>query len=109
LLFVDAGLFGQFNHDLKFGETTPKNTNLLILYGENGTGKTTLLWLVYHRLNKELAAGHRTYLSQFRFKKLCVTFSDSLEISESRDEPSGGGFFMQLPGAAPFGFKACGV
>jgi ABC-type lipoprotein export system ATPase subunit len=88
------GLFGQFNHDLHFGKQLPENPNLLILYGENGTGKTTLLWLVYHLLNREIDRGHRTFLAKHRFTKLCVTFSDGLEIAATRKEPSLGGFVL---------------
>jgi ABC-type Mn2+/Zn2+ transport system ATPase subunit len=90
------GLFGQFDHDLNFGEKIPDNPNLLILYGENGTGKTTLLWLVYHLLNKELGKGHRTFLTPYRFKRLSVSFSDGLEISATREESTTGSFAMTV-------------
>ena len=89
-------LFGQFDHDLCFGEPAPDNPNLLILYGENGTGKTTLLWLVYHLLNKRMKEGHRTYLTQHRFKRLSVAFNDETEVSAERDSARLGDFKMNL-------------
>ncbi len=86
------GLFGQFDHDLSFGDTVPENPNLMILYGENGTGKTTVLWLIYHLLNRRPGEGHRTYLASQRFKRIIVTFSDDAEISADRTSATPGEF-----------------
>jgi energy-coupling factor transporter ATP-binding protein EcfA2 len=101
------GLFGQFDHDLSFGEHTPEHPNLLILYGENGSGKTTLLWMLYHLLNKEGKRGHRTYLAHQQFRKLVVTFSDGLEISALRENADKGSFEVKIARAAadPASFK----
>lgn len=90
------GLFGQFNHDLKFREKLPENPNLLILYGENGTGKTTLLWLIYHLLNREVGRGHRSFLAKQRFKRLCIKFSDGLQIAAEREADEIGSFIMTV-------------
>jgi len=90
------GLFGQFNHDLSFGEEFPQNPNLLILYGENGTGKTTLLWLLFHLLNRAPKRGHRSYLAHHQFKKIVVTFSDGTRISAERENAEKGPFIMRL-------------
>jgi ABC-type Mn2+/Zn2+ transport system ATPase subunit len=104
------GLFDQFNHDLTFGDKALENPNLLILYGENGTGKTTLLRLIYHLLNNESGRGHRTFLSNHKFKKLSVTFSDGLEISATREAPTVGGFVLSARNEsnviAKFNYKA---
>src|SRR5437016_86890 len=93
---VVDGLFGQFNHDLSFGDHKPDNPNLLILYGENGTGKTTVLWLLFHLLNKEPKQGHRTYLAGHQFKRIAVTFSDGIQISAERENADKGPFVMTL-------------
>jgi len=90
------GLFGQFDHDLRFGELKPDSPNLLILYGENGTGKTTLLWLLYHLLNKENKQRHRTYLARHQFRKIAVAFSDGREISAERQNADTGSFEMKV-------------
>jgi len=90
------GLFGQFVHDLHFGGDIPANPNLLILYGENGTGKTTLLWLVYHLLNREGKSGHRTYLARCQFKKLSVTFDNDVEIVAERAAATMGSFKLRI-------------
>lgn len=93
---VVEGLFGQFDHDLGFGDRKPDNPSLLILYGENGTGKTTLLWLIFHLLNKQTRSGHRTYLAKHQFKKISVTFSDGIEVSAERSLPDKGSFVMTV-------------
>jgi energy-coupling factor transporter ATP-binding protein EcfA2 len=102
-----TGLFGQFDHDLNFGDRKPTDPNLLILYGENGTGKTTLLWLVYHLLNKQSKEGHRTFLATQMFKKLEVTFSDGFQLSAERGTAQRGSFVMKVVqrGAKPASFK----
>lgn len=94
-IYVES-LFGEFDHDLRFGETIPESPNLMILYGENGTGKTTLLWLLYHLLNRGPREGHRTYLAKKQFKRISVTFSDGVEISAERDESRTGPFIMEV-------------
>jgi predicted ATPase len=90
------GLFGQFDHNLSFGDRPPTNPNLFILYGENGTGKTTLLWLIYHLLNKEGRRGHRSYLARQQFKKIEVAFSDGLRISADRLTGDKGSFVLRV-------------
>src|SRR6266478_1661062 len=89
------GLFGQLDHDLSFGEHKPDQPNLLVLYGENGTGKTNLLWLLYHLLNSEGKRGHRTYLAHQQFKRIAVTFTDGLEISAQRTQADRGSFELK--------------
>jgi ABC-type Mn2+/Zn2+ transport system ATPase subunit len=97
ILHIEAdGLFGQFKHDLKFKDKLPEDPNLLILYGENGTGKTTLLWLLYHLLNREVGKGHRSFLAKHRFQRLCVTFNDGLQISATRQTDDIGSFLMTV-------------
>lgn len=93
---IVEGLFGQFDHDLRLAENQQASPNLLILYGLNGTGKTTILWLIYHLLSREIASGHRSYLARQRFKRLLVEFSDGTEISASRATDEAGKFAMAV-------------
>jgi len=46
-------LFGQFDYILSSEPTTPSlsHANILILYGDNGSGKTTILKLLFHLLS----------------------------------------------------------
>jgi len=79
-------LFGQYDYDLL--PTNPQGAdvpNLLILYGENGTGKTTVLWLLYHLLSKEVGHGHKTFLARTRFATFSVSLADGFRIAAKRE------------------------
>jgi energy-coupling factor transporter ATP-binding protein EcfA2 len=67
---------------------------LLILYGENGTGKTTILQLLCHLLSKEILKGHRTFLAKTPFTRFAVVLTNGLELSAERPRPVAGDFTM---------------
>jgi energy-coupling factor transporter ATP-binding protein EcfA2 len=77
-------LFGMYDHNLRAESADADLSRLIILYGENGTGKTTLLWLLYHLLNKRPGERHRTFLAKSRFKRLSVFFANGTEITAFR-------------------------
>jgi replication-associated recombination protein RarA len=56
-------LFGLHNYTLNFGAPQYARHESL-LYGDNGTGKTTLLKLMYHLLSRKANEGSRTFLSR---------------------------------------------
>ena len=55
-----------------------------LLYGENGSGKTTILNLVFHLLSSDLFRGHKTYIAKVPFRRFSVTFSDGTIIFASK-------------------------
>ena len=57
-------LHGYKNFDLKFQDNT------IILVGENGTGKTTVLRLLYYLLSSQWGS-----LAQYKFKSLIITIN----------------------------------
>jgi len=88
-------LFGQYSYDLKSAAEGRDLSHLLILYGENGTGKTTILQLMYHLLSRERRKGHRTYLAHTPFKKFVVQLTDRVEIVAERERAVSGDFVMK--------------
>jgi predicted ATP-binding protein involved in virulence len=84
-IFVDE-LFGRYTYDLEIGSEDIEHPQLMLLYGENGSGKTTILSLAYHLLSKELGKGHRTFLARTRFKHLAVRLSDGSELLAHREQ-----------------------
>lgn len=54
-------LFGMYDYSL----TVPSPTidNVFIIYGDNGTGKSTVLRLAFHLLTSEMGNYHRTYIA----------------------------------------------
>ena len=64
--FEVIGLHGYKNFKLVFKD------NIIILVGENGSGKTTVLRLLYY-----LLSGQINQLSQFNFKKIILSLNDN--------------------------------
>jgi len=89
-------LFGRYSYDLRCDESTLDCSQLLLLYGENGTGKTTILSIVYHLVSKEPGKGHRTALAKSRFKRLSVQLSDGTELSATRSRDNLVGTFRMV-------------
>lgn len=78
-------LFGYYDYHLKFSQkaemTAPQIT---MLYGDNGTGKTTILKLLFHLLSTRRGRGHLTFLANTLFQNFSVKFSNSFEIVVER-------------------------
>jgi energy-coupling factor transporter ATP-binding protein EcfA2 len=83
-VFVE-GLFGIYTYDINVGGTSSRpGPLLLILYGDNGSGKTTILQLVYHLLGREDDRGHRTYLARVPFRRLRITLDPPATVEAYR-------------------------
>jgi energy-coupling factor transporter ATP-binding protein EcfA2 len=93
---VVEGLFGQYNYDLKPPSDYDETPKILILYGENGTGKTTLLWLIHHLLSKTAGRNHRTFVARTKFKVFSVWLGSHTVVSAIRKEASEGDFLMRI-------------
>lgn len=59
-------------------------SQLLILYGQNGAGKTTILQMIYNLLSSENGEGHKTELANTKFKKISIELSNNTIISAFR-------------------------
>jgi energy-coupling factor transporter ATP-binding protein EcfA2 len=89
-------LFGRYSYDLAPKADPNSLSQLFILYGENGTGKTKILWLLNHLLSKEFGMGHRTFLAETQFAEFAVYLSDGTMISATRPTATIGKFKMQV-------------
>jgi len=79
-------LFGYYDYDLRKGDNSTKDlSNLLILYGDNGSGKTTILKIIFYLLSTELAKGHKSELVITKFEKISIFFNDGLSIHALRE------------------------
>lgn len=78
-------LFGQYDYKLTLPNVVIDD-NVFVLYGDNGTGKSTILRLTYHLLCSELGKSHKTYMANVAFKLFYVEFNDGTKISAERSE-----------------------
>jgi energy-coupling factor transporter ATP-binding protein EcfA2 len=86
-------LHGKFSYNIDLGvgtqDATPNaagqlfavsDDRLTLLYGNNGTGKTSLLRLVFHALSASEVGGHRKAIEATRFEKLVIRLTNGVEI-----------------------------
>ncbi|MEQ8755130.1 MAG: AAA family ATPase [Coleofasciculus sp. G1-WW12-02] len=91
-------LFGRYTYNLQLKDKdTQLENSLLILYGDNGSGKTTILNLLFHLLSPGQNRGHRTVLAQIPFAEFSVSLADGTHIVASREpDQLTGSFQVQL-------------
>ena len=78
-------LFGRYTYNIHVhSDDQASATSLLLLYGDNGSGKTTILELLYHLLTKVDNAGHRTHLAKVPFRTFEVVLQPELTIGAYR-------------------------
>ena len=78
-------LFGHYTYNLQPSKGTLHSVSrLALLYGDNGSGKTTIAQLMFHLLSPGDERGHRTFLGTTRFKRFSVHFGDGTSISAER-------------------------
>ncbi|MDP4309176.1 ATP-binding protein [Stenotrophomonas geniculata] len=77
--YPPANYIRRVEIDELFGETSVKlvapwmsDPRILVLYGDNGTGKTTILNIIRSLISSEAAGGHRSRLSEIPFSRACV-------------------------------------
>lgn len=83
------GLFGYYTYQLRAASELDHvvRAKLLLLYGDNGSGKTTIAQLLFHMLSPKDDRGHRTFLAQTKFRRFCVHFdNDSSFTAERADD-----------------------
>jgi predicted ATPase len=101
----------QINVEALFGEFTYKigplkvgaDPRVIVLYGDNGTGKTTILQLLRSLLSPSNVLGHRSRVAKFPFKKFEIIFRDGTTITASREKEIVGPYLLSISGANDFG------
>ena len=96
------GLHGKFSYEVDLGvgspsemEMTPdlvsvNENRLTLLYGRNGTDKTSLLRLLFHALSPAPDHGHRDALLRSTFDHFEVEFIDGSRVSYFHPQDSPG-------------------
>jgi ABC-type molybdenum transport system ATPase subunit/photorepair protein PhrA len=81
-------LFGEFSYMLPSWAPSPALDHLFIIYGDNGTGKTTILRLVYALLSSSQSQGNKTRLANVPFRRLSAEFNDGTRVEALRSGKS---------------------
>jgi energy-coupling factor transporter ATP-binding protein EcfA2 len=80
-------LFGTYSYELTPLPKQIGDDSLFLLYGENGAGKSTILKLLFHILNPEPYAGHRSFITTIPFKTFEIRLNSGATIAVKKDEP----------------------
>lgn len=76
-------LFGVYDYDLECASNSDVD-NLMILYGDNGTGKSTILRMIYYLLSSKSNCGHKSQLANIPFKDFKIHFDDGSFVEAVR-------------------------
>ena len=85
-------LFGHYTYTLPKKPDEKTLNKLFILYGDNGSGKTTILNLIFYLLSTKDKSGYKSKLAQTKFKKFAIVFSNGNEIGALRENEQYGSF-----------------
>lgn len=85
-------LFGRYTYEL----SAPRDSNLFILYGDNGSGKTTILRLLFHLLSVAPNRGHRTWIGSIPFRRVKIDLTNGVTITAERPRASTGSYRYEI-------------
>lgn len=87
-------LFGIFTYSIPLeGMNISK---LLILYGNNGAGKTNILQMIFNLLSSQKAEGHKSELANTKFKKFEISLSNGYQVKAYRDNDLIGDYKLSI-------------
>lgn len=90
-------LFGSYDYELIPEKEAANPERLIILYGDNGSGKTTILRILFHLLAPDTGQGHKTALAKIPFSRCEVDFTSGEHVWLQRPEGKlVGGYEMGL-------------
>lgn len=92
-------LFGLYDYTLP-SKTAADISKLMIVYGDNGSGKTTILKLFFYLLSTKDKSGYKTRIAEIKFKRFSILFQNGIEIGAQREKASIGSyeFFISKKG-----------
>lgn len=91
------GLFGTSSYLLEPKENQSLfDERVLLLYGDNGSGKTTILKLIFFLLSPRRRRGHKTRIAHIPFKLFAIHFDDGTIVSAMRQEAVAGTFVARI-------------
>ena len=95
-------LFGHYTYNLRpaYELDSVVGPKLLLLYGDNGSGKTTIAKLLFHMLSTADTRGHLTFLARTKFRRFCVHFENGSSLTAGRvDDRIDGPYILTITDA----------
>src|SRR5436190_1942678 len=100
-------LYDKFTYHLQFHDSsdpsisrrlqTVNDERLTLLYGSNGSGKTSLLRLLFHGLSFRSRRGHRTHVLRTPFSRLTIHLSGGGSVEYLQTEkPLSDGLILRV-------------
>lgn len=83
-------LFGRYTYDIKVRNSTAPP--IILLYGDNGSGKTTVLNMLWHLLSSAQDRNHRSALGRTPFRMFSVLLSNGDTITVRKTDRHIGDF-----------------
>jgi energy-coupling factor transporter ATP-binding protein EcfA2 len=79
-------LFGRYSYVIepKIREAAGRPSRLVLLHGENGSGKTTILRLLWHLISPNEKVGHKSAIARVPFSSLVVDFTDDRQLKVTK-------------------------
>jgi hypothetical protein len=78
-------LYGRYSYEnLPFSDLSNEAPDVTLIFGENGTGKSTILRLIYSCLCSNSGEGLRTYIATTPFSYFSISLSVGLRISVTK-------------------------
>ncbi|SHI82808.1 AAA domain-containing protein, putative AbiEii toxin, Type IV TA system [Tessaracoccus bendigoensis DSM 12906] len=94
-------LFGRLSYDYTAPlDPDERPTPLIVLYGDNGCGKTTILRIVHHLLSPADRRGHRTAIARIPFSAISISLSNGDSITATRSDSLIGSFLVEVRDAS---------
>jgi energy-coupling factor transporter ATP-binding protein EcfA2 len=87
-----TNLFGRYDYAIPSQDGMQDFSKLMILYGDNGCGKTTILKLLFWLLATHPTRGYKSNIARVPFKSFQVTFGDGTVIKATKHEGLQGPF-----------------
>lgn len=82
-------LFGHYSYSTHFPSRNEVDiSNVLILYGDNGSGKTTILRLIFNLLSPTPHLGRKSVVAGTMFRTFTIVFDDGTTLTADRTNDS---------------------
>lgn len=91
-------LFGVYDYNLTLNNLL--DDNFFILYGDNGTGKSTILRILYFLLSSKSRVGHKTVIANIPFKEVVIEFLNGFYLKANRGKNLLGDYELEYKGEA---------